>query len=89
MGFCKNRVVKLHSFGWPTIEDVWATSTCRFDSIEEMAVKFVLFLEEELDYGRIVAKLEEMRGNQLRSWDNHGAIGSGLDCSRITNLYLW
>ncbi len=60
MGFCNNRAIKLHLVGWPTIEDVWATSGCRFDFIEEMGDKFVLSLEKELNYGRIVTKLKEM-----------------------------
>jgi hypothetical protein len=78
MGFCKNRAIKLHSVGWPTIEDVWETSGCRFDFIEEMGDKFVLSLEEELDYGRTATKLKEMWENQLRSWDNRGAIGEWI-----------
>jgi hypothetical protein len=39
----------------------------RFASIEKMGDKFVLFLEEEFTYGKIVAKLKEMWGNQLKS----------------------
>jgi hypothetical protein len=55
--------IKLHSLGWPIIEDVWATLECRFDYIEKMGVKFILSLEEELDYGKIIDKLKEMWGN--------------------------
>jgi hypothetical protein len=61
----------------PTIEDVWATSGCRFDFIEKMGDKFVLSLEK-LDYERTVTKLEEMWENQLRSWDSHGAMGEWI-----------
>jgi hypothetical protein len=43
-----------------------------------MGDKFVLSLEKELDYGRIATKLEEMWENQLRSWDNCGAIGEWI-----------
>jgi len=68
----------LHSLGWATIENVWAVAKGRFASIEEMGDKFVLSLEEELVYRRIAAKLEEMFGNQLRSWDNRGAIGKWI-----------
>jgi len=45
-----------------------------FASIEEMGDRFILSFEE-LVYGRITTKLEEMCENQLRSWDNHSANG--------------
>jgi hypothetical protein len=38
-----------------------------------MVDKFVLSLEE-LTYGKIVTKLEEIWGNQLKSWDNNDTI---------------
>lgn len=67
MGFFKNKTTQLHSLGWVTIEDVWVVANGRFASIEKMGDKFVLFLEEEFTYGKIVAKLKEMWGNQLKS----------------------
>ncbi len=42
--------------------DVWVASTGRFASKEEMGEKFVLSLEEELGYEKIVTKLEEVWG---------------------------
>ncbi len=50
----------------------------RLASIEKMGDKFVLSLEEELTYGRIATKLEEMWGKQLKSSDNHDTIGEWI-----------
>ncbi len=65
--FFKNRAIELHSLKWATNEDVWVVAKGRFASIEKMGDKFVLSLEKEFTYGKIVAKLKEMWGNQLKS----------------------
>jgi len=58
MGFVNNRVTRLHSLGWATIEDVWVVTESKFAFIEEMGDKFVLSLAKELAYGKIATKLE-------------------------------
>ncbi len=67
IGFSKNRAIELHSLRWATNEDVWVVVKGRFASIEKMGDNFVLSLEKEFTYGKIVAKLKEMWGNQLKS----------------------
>jgi hypothetical protein len=58
VGFSKSKAVKFHGLGWVSMFDMWVASTKNFASKEEMGEKFVLSLEEELGYERIVTKLE-------------------------------
>jgi hypothetical protein len=62
VSFLKSKVIELHGLGWVSMFDVWVASTGRFASKEEMGEKFVLSLEEELGYEKIVTKLEEVWG---------------------------
>jgi len=51
---------QLSSMGWDGFQcfDMWVASTKNFASKEEMGEKFVLSLEEELGYEKIVTNLE-------------------------------
>jgi hypothetical protein len=60
MGFFKNKVVELTHWGGQQLKYVWTITKGRFAFIEEMGDKFILSLEEELAYEKIVVKLEEM-----------------------------
>jgi hypothetical protein len=54
------RAKQLSSMGWDGFQcfDMWVASTKNFASKEEMGEKFVLSLEEELGYEKIVTNLE-------------------------------
>jgi hypothetical protein len=54
------RAKQLSSMGWDGFQcfDMWVAFTKNFASKEEMGEKFVLSLEEELGYEKIVTNLE-------------------------------
>jgi hypothetical protein len=61
-GFSKDIATKLHLLGWNTIGDSWIIVVGRFATEDDICKKFIMFLEEQSRYGRIVTKLEEKWG---------------------------
>jgi len=58
----KGKAIEFHGLGWVSMFSVWVAFARRFASREEMGEKIVLSPKEELEYERIVIKLEEVWG---------------------------